>query len=119
MKNNLTGWRSVFRFSFVQEMKSKSIKISTLIICLIILAIFPIITLIDGTDIESQDNTNIKKVYVVDYTGLNLIEDLSVLKEETYYNEEEPMLYKEISFKISCVLSINSISLYNIGSSSV
>ena len=110
MKNNLTGWRSVFRFSFVQEMKSKSIKISTLIICLIILAIFPIITLINGTDIESQDNTNIKKVYVVDYTGLNLIEDLSVLKEETYYNEEEPMLYKDIEFIDKTQEILNEIS---------
>lgn len=98
MRNSLFGWKEVFQFTFVQNMKSKSIKISTLIICLIAMAVFPVMTLINGTDDSLKTETSIKKIYVVDNTGKNLINDLEVLKADTYYKSDEVKLYTNIEY---------------------
>ncbi len=98
MKNSLIGWRWIFQFNFVQNMKSKSIKITTLIMCLIALAVLPVITLINGDDENTKEATSIKKVYVVDNSGWNLTEDLSVLKSDTYYKSDETKLYADIEY---------------------
>lgn len=98
MKNNLTGWKSIFQFTLVQNLKSKSIKITTLIMCLIAMAVLPVVTLIDGEEGEAKEATSIKKVYVVDNSGWNLTEDFSVLKADTYYESDEARLYTDIEY---------------------
>lgn len=98
MKNNLTGWKSIFQFTLVQNLKSKSIKITTLIMCLIAMAVLPVVTLIDGEEGEAKEATSIKKVYVVDNSGWNLTEDFSVLKADTYYESDEAKLYTDIEY---------------------
>ncbi len=98
MKNNLTGWKSIFQFTLVQNLKSKSIKITTLIMCLIAMAVLPVVTLMDGEDDKTKESTSITKVYVVDNSGWNLTKDLSVLKADTYYESHEVPLYTDVEY---------------------
>lgn len=98
MKNNLTGWKSIFQFTLVQNLKSKSIKVTTLIMCLIAMAVLPVVTLMDGEDEKTKDSTSITKVYVVDNSGWNLTEDFSVLKADTYYESGEAGLYTDLEY---------------------
>lgn len=98
MKNNILGWKSVFWFAFVQDTKNKVLRISTLVLCVIALLVCPIVLLIDGDESGNEETTSLQNIYVVDYTGLNLITDLQVLKSDSYYAEDEPKLYTEIDY---------------------
>lgn len=98
MKNSIIGWKSVFWFAFVQDTKNKVLRISTLVLCLIALAVCPVVLLFNGGEERKEDTTSLHNVYVVDYTGLNLFPDLSVLNSEQYYTADEAKLYTNLDF---------------------
>lgn len=87
MKTKLTGLTDIYRFTVVQSLKAKSMKIVTIILCILALCSVPVITLINGGD--KKKDTSIKTVRVVDLTGLNLLEDITALSRMTLQDAEE------------------------------
>lgn len=69
MRSKTTGWQQVYQFTFIQTMKSKSVRIMTLILCLIVLLSMTISQLISSKN-EKDTKSHIKTVYVVDESGL-------------------------------------------------
>lgn len=62
-KNMFSGWKDVMAFSYVQTMKSRAMKITLVVLCLICICIFPVYSLIkENTSTESE--TKIQKVYL-------------------------------------------------------
>lgn len=95
MKNSIRGWRDIFSFTFIQGIKAKSIIISTVILCLIVIAGVPAASLISGKD--KEDKTSIEEVCIVDMTGLEIAKDFDVLK--TVKNDDETEnIYSEIKY---------------------
>lgn len=62
-KNMFYGWRQVCSFSYLQTMKSKAMKITLLILCLLVIFALPVISLVTGSDKE-KEKTNISRAYV-------------------------------------------------------
>ena len=98
MKNKIRGWKEIFSFTLVQSLKAKSMKIGTLVLCLIALVSVPVLSLMTGEE-KQTEKTSIKTVKVVDMTGLNLLADLEVLKSEDLYEENENKLYTSIQYE--------------------
>ena len=98
MKNKIRGWKEIFSFTVVQSLKAKSMKIGTLVLCLIALVSVPVLSLMTGEE-KQTEKTSIKTVKVVDMTGLNLLADLEVLKSEDLYEENENKLYTSIQYE--------------------
>lgn len=100
MKNKLTGCKDIFVFSLVQSLKAKSMIISNIILCLIVLISVPAITLINNKDDEKEKTkTTIENVKVVDLTGLEIIENIDFLNSESLYEEDENHIYENISYE--------------------
>ena len=92
MKNKLTGWKDIFTFSLIQSLKAKSMVISNIILCTIVLLSVPVISLISGNHKDSKRTTDIKTVKVVDMTGLgiiNKVDEFNVNALKELDNEEE------------------------------
>ena len=54
-KNMFSGWKDVMAFSYVQTMKSRAMKITLVVLCLICICIFPVYSLIKAnTSTESE-----------------------------------------------------------------
>ncbi len=90
MKNNkLRGCMDVFRFTYVQSMKSKAMKITIAIFCVLALLSFPVISLITGEDSDKEETTTIQKAYVYE----DNIEIFDYLKtyfdKDSYYSSVE------------------------------
>lgn len=69
MKSRFTGFTSVFKFAYIQSVKSKAFLVSMIILCGIALVLLPIITAISnaGSDDETVNKAEIiKTVYVED-----------------------------------------------------
>jgi ABC-2 type transport system permease protein len=80
MKNETRGWKSVFRFTLVQTLKSKAYIVSLVLFLVLSLASIPILSLFS----EKTDGKNpIEKVYVFNETPL---QDLNLSK----VSENEP-----------------------------
>ncbi|MEN8906686.1 MAG: ABC transporter permease [Clostridiales bacterium] len=88
-KSKILGWDSVYKFTFIQMLKSKSFKISTIILCLLSLVVFPIISMVDSENKENIKKTSIKKVYVFDETTLNQIDYNDITKDMKKYKNTE------------------------------
>lgn len=70
-KNLIRGWRDVLTFTYVQTMKSKGIRITTLILFLIAVAVSPVMALFSGNksdESKSSEDAKVKTLYVVDDT---------------------------------------------------
>ena len=76
------GWQNVFKFTFIQQLKSKSFIISSVLICtlifsmMILLGLLP--TLTGGDDSSSGGVTGditINKLYIVDNSGITEAKD--------------------------------------------
>lgn len=98
MKNNLLGWKDIFRFTFVQSLKTKSIKIVTIILCAAALLSIPVISAIKGDD--GQGEISIKNVFVIDNTGLNLYNEINELKKDKYYENKEENLFTSLNYSV-------------------
>ncbi len=74
-KNNLTGWKDVLSFTFIQTVKSKAFIISYLILIILSVVSIPLFTLFTST--KDSDSANpITKVYLSNQTTFDKI-DLS------------------------------------------
>ncbi len=68
MKNKLTGWKDIFRFTLIQTLKSKAFIVSFVILIVLALAASPVINMINK---EGKNNSyTINKLYVSDETGI-------------------------------------------------
>lgn len=88
MKTKLRGWKKIFAFAYNQSMKSKAMKITIIILCVIALASMPVSSIISGLDDENEKpDTSIEKVFYYDNTGIigEHFADKSV-KSEIYGN---------------------------------
>lgn len=71
MKTKLRGWKKIFAFAYCQSMKSKAMKITIIILCVIALGLMPVISLISSIGDESEKpDTLIEKVFYYDNTGI-------------------------------------------------
>lgn len=98
MKNSIRGWKEIFSFDLIQTLKSKSIKIATLILCIIAFVSMPVISMINGSDNEDKKDTTIKQVRVADMTGMNLISEINALNSPDLYEENQTHLYEDIEY---------------------
>lgn len=99
MRNKIRGAKDIFFFTLTQSLKAKSMKIATLILCIIALISVPAISMIKGEEKKSPDTTSIKTVKVVDMTGLMLGDNLERLKGEDLYEENEKKIYTDIKYQ--------------------
>lgn len=99
MRNKIRGAKDIFFFTLTQSLKAKSMKIATLILCIIALISVPAISMIKGEEKKSPDKTSIKTVKVVDMTGLMLGDNLERLKGEDLYEENEKKIYTDIKYQ--------------------
>ena len=99
MRNKIRGWKEIFCFTLTQNLKAKSMKIATFVLCMIALVSVPVISMINGKGKKEPDETSIKKVKVVDMTGLKISDNLERLKDDDLYEEDEKKLYTEIQYE--------------------
>ena len=68
MKNKMTGWKKILKFTYVQSMKSKAMIITMLILCVMALLSMPVTSIIGNSSDEEDVKTKISKVYWYDDT---------------------------------------------------
>lgn len=85
-KNNFTGWKDVFRFTFVQNMKSKGSIIFTAIIFLVAALLMPIMSLINSGE-DANKKSPIKKVYVVNETNIDIVSAINECNKDTEFDD--------------------------------
>lgn len=75
------GWQKVFKFTFIQQLKSKSFIVSSILICTLILTMMILLGLLPtltGRNNSSPDVTGditVKKIFIIDNTGITKSED--------------------------------------------
>jgi len=132
--NKLKGSKEICKFTYVQTMKSKSMKISILIICLIIVLFLPGKSFISGMSLASDDEYNIKKVYINDETNLigkeiqkiknNNYKNLKYIisknkKSEKEFSKEKNSVYLEIKYSKDVIENGISINVYYLSDSNI
>lgn len=86
-KNNLTGWKDVLSFTFMQTIKNKTFMISYIILIIISVATIPIFTVLtSGSSQNSTGATPISKVYVENKTSFDKIDLTGVNKTPNFAN---------------------------------
>lgn len=71
MRDRYTGFTDVFKFAFVQLVKSKAFIVSQLILCIVALLVFPVITVFSDDDGEEEQTEALSTEYI----GTIYIED--------------------------------------------
>lgn len=100
MNNKLAGCKKIFVFSLVQSLKAKSMIITNIILCSIVLLSMPIITFITNKDSEKEiTKTTIENVKVVDMTGFGIINNIDFFKSENLYKNDKNQIYRNISYE--------------------
>lgn len=102
-RSEYRGFTQVFRFTFLQAIFSKSLIITTAVMMLIALVAFPVISLFNKEDDNYQ--SPIKKVYVINETGMQNIPYADAFKDKDGYadvafeetDKELDVLAEEIS----------------------
>lgn len=79
-KNDFTGWKTIFDFTFRQSFKSKSSIISTVIFAVICIATFPVMSLIAGN--KEVKESSIKEVKIINYTDVDLVDAIKTTMSE-------------------------------------
>lgn len=82
-KNDFTGWREVFGFSFRQGIKQGSYKGFLIFMCIAMLLSMPIITLIQNRESDEEKESRVTVLTVYDETGLS-IDYTQALPQERY-----------------------------------
>lgn len=86
-KSDISGWKSVFSFTLMQNLKSKAAMISLIMICLLIIFIGPIISLLSASGvsegIKKLTECNIEHIYFVNSTKTDF--DWQEFKKENQY----------------------------------
>lgn len=93
-KSDLSGWKSVFSFTLMQDLKSKSAMISLLAVCLLIIFIGPIVSLVASSGvsegIKKLTECNIEHIYFVNNTESDF--DWQEFKKENKYLSKVNMI---------------------------
>lgn len=84
-KSEYAGFAQVFRFTFTQAVRSKSLIITTLIMCLIALIAFPLLNLYNKPD--GNYESPVEKVYVINETGMSSLPYSEAFAEEKGYDK--------------------------------
>lgn len=84
-KSEYTGFAQVFRFTFTQAVRSKSLIITTLIMCLIALVSFPLLNRNNKSDKNYE--SPVEKVYVINETGMPSLPYSDAFAEEKGYDK--------------------------------
>lgn len=92
-KSNFTGWKDVFRFAFVQDMKHKGTIIFTAILFAIAALALPIVSLINS-DEKKVEKSPIKKVYFLNESGIDIVGALDIVNKDTKFDE---IVYEEVT----------------------
>lgn len=69
MKNKISGWKDVFRFTLSQTLKSRAFIVSFAIFLLLAVVSMPVMSAISGSG-QGEESYSITKVYVYDETGI-------------------------------------------------
>lgn len=91
MKSKLAGWKKICAFAYSQSMKSKAMKVTLAILCVLAVLSMPVSSFLSGADSSGSDDgaetTSIKKVYYYDNTGV-IAEQFAdkLIKSEVYEN---------------------------------
>jgi ABC-type Na+ efflux pump permease subunit len=95
MKDNFRGWTSVYAFTFRQSTKGLGFKLVTALVTLIILGAFIVINVIVAKpDKEGLETSPVKKVYVLDNSGLQPTDYKTMLPKEFQHIEFETLIGK-------------------------
>lgn len=94
MKNRFAGFTSVFKFAYVQSVKTKAFLVTMIVMCAIALAVIPVITAFTQSDESKEDETKahiIGNVYVEDnaFDGKLAEKLISELKQSESYKDKE------------------------------
>ncbi len=84
-KSDYTGWQDVFRFSFMQGVKSKSFYVMLIILVLAILVGLPLSAFFQNRKEGVVGDSEIRTLYIYDETGMNMDYGKS-LSDERYKN---------------------------------
>ena len=93
-KSNFTGWKDVFRFAFIQDMKNKGTMIFTVILFVVAALALPVISLINGDENKEIKKSPIKKVYFLNESGIDIVDALKEVNKDTIFDE---VTYEEVS----------------------
>ena len=84
MKDKVRGWERIYSFAFLQKIKGKSFRITTLILFLIALFSMPLLSVLS----QGKDITSIESVYVLtEIDGINSESFINSLKETSKKSE--------------------------------
>ena len=109
MKNKLTGWKDIFTFSLIQSLKAKSMVITNIVLCTLVLLSMPIVSLISGSYKDSKRKTDITTVKIMDMTGLGIINNVdefnaNTLKEldnEDFDENSINQVYSKVKYEVA------------------
>ncbi len=88
-KGKINGWQDVFKFTYIQSVKSKSMKVIEILLFTIALLSLPFITLISGDGSDKETQVTFTKVYVAE-ENIEVFDKLKdiLASEEKYANVE-------------------------------
>lgn len=101
MKNRFAGFTSVFKFAYIQSVKTKAFVISMVVLCAIALASLPVVSAFssgDDSEVDEEKTELIGKIYVEDNAMEGKMAEalVDVLKEnEDYVSKEFSIIDKE------------------------
>ncbi len=72
MKNDFTGWKDVFQFSFRQGVKQSSYKGFLIFMCVVMLASVPVLSLIQNRNSDREEESRVTVLTIYDKTGLSI-----------------------------------------------
>lgn len=108
MKDNFRGWTSVYAFTFRQSTKGLGFKLVTTLVTLIILAAFIVINVVVAKpDKENLETSPVKKVFILDNSGLNPADYKAMLPKEFQHIE-----FEAVNGKSSDVVKIAGANSY-------
>ena len=69
--SRIHGWQAVYRFSLKQHLKGMPFQVMTTLVCVLLILVLPVVYWMTQT-VEQTSVTNVKKLYIIDETGMNL-----------------------------------------------
>ena len=69
--SRIHGWQAVYRFSLKQHLKGMPFQVMTTLVCVLLILVLPVVYWLTQT-VEQTSATNVKKLYIIDETGMGL-----------------------------------------------
>jgi ABC-2 type transport system permease protein len=100
--NRLTGWQQVYQFTFSQTIKTKSIRIMTIILCTIALLSMPVAHLVSTLiNKNTTEEIPIDVVYIIDESELGEVDYSSLRDIDNFYKDTEFQVTKKSKEEIT------------------